>query len=399
MSPNSLLFGNQRVGFPTLAQKVMLKNNGSGPVQVTSVFTTNGAYTVTPAGPFTLAAQGGERELSVVFSPSAKGAASGELKVTTDETTATANVVTLSGNGVSMLELNPSSEVDFGVVPRNTNLMRTVLVKNLSTAPIQVVSVSIPGGTPFSIGAKPQSIASLSTGTIEVNFNPVNGGATSAEMTVETDALDSPHVLMLKGTGAVPQAHLSIPGGSGNAITELDFGGVQKNTTKTLLVRLRNIGTAPLDVFNPQLTAGAFSVSGLNATTLQPQTFIDFQVSFLPTVVGAAGATLTIPTNALTNTVLTLTGVGASPELKVDRASIFFGDARVGSSDNKVPVTVTNTGNAPVNVQSLPVDGPVRHRARHLAALPGPHRAELHLRGHLPALGTRDRHGLRHHHQ
>jgi len=96
----------------------------------------------------------------------------------------------------------------------------------------------------------------------------------------------------------------------------------------------------------------------LSAMTLQPGALIDFQVSFLPTVVGSAGATLTIPTNAVNSTVLTLTGVGAKPELKLDRTSIFFGDARVGSSDNKVPITVTNTGNAPVNVQSLPVSGP-----------------------------------------
>jgi MYXO-CTERM domain-containing protein len=82
-------------------------------------------------------------------------------------------------------------------------------------------------------------------------------------------------------------------------------------------------------------------------------------VSFRPEQAINYSDTLIIRSNAVGGmTTLNLSGMGAIPELRLDRTTIFFGDVRVGSRSTRVPITINNVGNADVSLQSLPVEGP-----------------------------------------
>ena len=362
VSPTALAFGNQPVGNPSAPQTVTVLNNGTGPVAITGISTTSGEYTLSPpVAPFTLAA-GQNRVLSVVFTPSSKASFPAELRLTTDETTPSAAPVALSGTGVTVLEMNPATAVNFGNVPRNQTVKRTVKLTNASGADIQISLIS-QVGAPFAVtGLSTGTLTARSTVTFEVSFTPTSAGPFNTVLSVQSNAVNTPYVLSLDGNGVVPQVQFSnpVPVGSppGAPIASVDFGGVQVNTTKQLSVRLTNTGQAPLDLQVPAQPGNGFGVSGLNAVTLQPGTFLDFQVSFQPSANVTSSATLTVTSNATNSpTVLSLTGSGAQPEIKVSRNSIFFGDARVGSDSSPVPITVSNTGNTDVTIQNLPVVG------------------------------------------
>ena len=358
--PTSLSFGTQIVGTSSAAQKVTVTNRGTGPVRIRgSSITGSTAFNVTPSTAFDLVA-GASAELSVTFSPTAKGAVSATLNLSTDETTSSAPAVSLSGTGVSWLEMSPATLLDFGEVPWKTTLKRTVTLTNKSSVPITITSVSSVVA-PFSVSgiSKDQIIPANSAIAFDVNFSPSTGGQFDGVLTLTSDAANSPHTLILTGTGIVPEGQFSLS--TGAVIASLDFKGVQVNGTKELVVRFKNIGKAPFASSSIALTYGntGFTYMGPASISLAPGAYIDFSVSFRPASTSTYNDTLTIVSNAVNSPMsLSLTGFGANPELKLDRTSIFFGDVRVGSTSDPVPITVNNTGNAEVTVQSLPVEGP-----------------------------------------
>jgi hypothetical protein len=106
VSAAALGFDDTRVGAQSLPGELRLSSNGSGVVRVMALAVT-GPYTVQakscPSVPFSLAA-GSECTLSVVFAPTAEGAAAGTLQVTTDAAPAVREVA-LSGNGEAKADL------------------------------------------------------------------------------------------------------------------------------------------------------------------------------------------------------------------------------------------------------------------------------------------------------
>jgi MYXO-CTERM domain-containing protein len=145
--------------------------------------------------------------------------------------------------------------------------------------------------------------------------------------------------------------------------TSLDFGEQRVGTTSTArTVTVSNIGSAPLRITRVSINEGSpFTVSPSAAFELAAGASERLAVTFNPTTVETTPATLTLSTDDTTSPTasVSLSGTGvSSPELKLDRGSIFFGDVRVGSASAKVPVTVSNTGSTGVTLQNLSVEGP-----------------------------------------
>lgn len=108
MSVRTLALGNIRLGTQSVPAELTLSANGSGMVRVTALVTSAG-FTVQPKScpslPFNLQA-GSECTLTVVFTPTAAGAATGQLTVTSDASNGTNQQVALTGSGEAAPELS-----------------------------------------------------------------------------------------------------------------------------------------------------------------------------------------------------------------------------------------------------------------------------------------------------
>ncbi len=108
LSVRALDFSTVRMGTQSVPSELTLSANGSGVVRVTGLLVSDG-WTVQPkscpALPFTLQA-GSECTLTVVYTPRAVGAVTGQLTVTSDATNGTTQQVALSGTGEAPPELS-----------------------------------------------------------------------------------------------------------------------------------------------------------------------------------------------------------------------------------------------------------------------------------------------------
>ncbi len=108
LSVRTLAFGSVRLGTQSLPLELTLSANGSGVVQVTGLLVSEG-WTVQPKScpslPFNLQA-GSECTLTLVFTPRAVGAATGQLSVSSDATNGSTQQVALTGTGEAAPELS-----------------------------------------------------------------------------------------------------------------------------------------------------------------------------------------------------------------------------------------------------------------------------------------------------
>jgi MYXO-CTERM domain-containing protein len=355
----SLSFEPQAVGTTSAAHKVKVSNKGTGTLRITEL-TVGNPFAVTPSLPFDLLA-GASQELSVTFSPTALGTATGTLSIRTNAPATPSATVSLSGNGVSWIEMSPSDTLDFGKVRVGDTSSRTVTLTNTSFVNVQLQFRSSLA-PPFTITGPslPMMLPAHATATFTVTYSPTAKGEATTSFVVVSDAFNNPHELKsIKGTGVVAVAEISLPGNSERLAT-LDFGDVRLTTSKVRTVRLSNIGDAPLTFTQPYVSdPSPFSYIGPSTLTLQPKTYIDFQVGFKPTESIISNDTLIIGSNAENDpSLLRLVGKGTYSEVKLDRDTVFFGDVRVGGISNPaVTVSISNPGTAELKVQNLSVTG------------------------------------------
>jgi MYXO-CTERM domain-containing protein len=115
LDPGSLDFGTVTVG-STAAKTTLVRNAGTGPLQVTGVTPCAGTparYTVSPAGPFSVAA-GQSATLTVTYAPTAAATDAGCLAIASDDPAhATVN---LAVSGVGAQPPVPSADADLDIV-------------------------------------------------------------------------------------------------------------------------------------------------------------------------------------------------------------------------------------------------------------------------------------------
>jgi hypothetical protein len=117
LTPGSLSFGNQDVGFASAPQVLTLTSNASGPLAVPVFATTPaGEYVVNQVACGSTLAAGTNCQIGVTFEPTATGAQTGTFAVSATNSPGPGSLIytgltaTLSGNGVDFtINLNPGS--------------------------------------------------------------------------------------------------------------------------------------------------------------------------------------------------------------------------------------------------------------------------------------------------
>jgi sugar lactone lactonase YvrE len=148
----------------------------------------------------------------------------------------------------------------------------------------------------------------------------------------------------------------------------LQFGSQANGTTSAALdVTIENTGDASLQLDSTVGTftgtdAADFALSGGNCgSTLLPGKTCTASVTFKPAATGARTASLSVPTNAAgTPQTVLLQGTGSTAAAAVASLSpttLAFPSTTVGSTATKLSTTLSNTGNATLNISGITLTG------------------------------------------
>ncbi|MDH6213466.1 choice-of-anchor D domain-containing protein [Streptomyces pseudovenezuelae] len=196
-TPGALNFGSVATGSTSAAQTVTVANPTGSAAPVSSV-SASGDYSQTNTCGSSIPANG-SCTVSVKFAPTATGSRNGALTVDAGGTT---NTVSLSGTGTApgpVLNTDPGSLSFAGTVVGSSAPAQTVTVTNSGTAPATVSAVVATGD--FSQSNNCSTLAVGASCTVSVGFKPTAGGSRAGNLSVTSNANNSPTTVSLTGTG------------------------------------------------------------------------------------------------------------------------------------------------------------------------------------------------------
>jgi len=277
LSPSSLTFSATVIG-STATQTVTLTNKGGANMNITNLTYAN-PFSVPSENCLGTLAGGASCQITVAFTPTASGPASGVLQIT-DTATGSPQGVSLSGTGITpaAVSLNTST-LSFGPqLVATTSAAQTVTLTNTGSASLSISGIAT--SQPFAETTNcPASLDGGASCTISVTFTPRASGAVNGAVTISDSAAGSPHTVSLTGNGldfsvSVTPASVTITSGAkaNYTVTVSELGGS----------------------FNHNVS---LSCSGLPA-----QSSCSFSPSGLTPGSGSAGSALTIKTTKANGT-------------------------------------------------------------------------------------------------
>ena len=357
VNPTTINFGDVTVG-STTSQSVTVMNTGNASVTITSAPVAGAGFSVTGLTlPLTLTA-GQSSSFSARFAPAATGAVSGNLQLVSNATTSP-NTITLNGNGTpapaGVLTPSPST-LDFGDVIVGNTASQTVQLTNSGNANLTITSAPVTGAGFSTTGLTlPLTLTPGQSSTFTARFAPGAAGAASGNISLASNASNSPTAVTLNGNGVAQVLTLSVNP------TNINFGDVTVGSTTSQSVTVMNTGNTNVTITSAPVVGAGFSVTGLTLPlTLTVGQSSSFTARFAPGSAGAVSGSVSLASNATTSpNVVTLNGNGVTVPvgtLVPSPSTVNFGGVIVGNTSSQT-VTLTNTGNADLTITSAPVAG------------------------------------------
>jgi hypothetical protein len=208
IAPASVSFGSVALG-DTASQSVTISNKGGSNLTVTQESTAAAGVTITGMSlPLTIAA-GKQAAFNVIFSPKAPGAVAGQVSVMTD-TSSSPNTVSVSGTGMAATAFLTTSApgLSFGNVTVGKSSALSVTLTNAGNSNVTLSKVNVSGARFSESGVSAGLIlAPGQSATLDATFSPVSTGNSSGNVTVESNATNSPATIALSGAGSQTSAH------------------------------------------------------------------------------------------------------------------------------------------------------------------------------------------------
>ena len=351
VTPGALAFGYENVGSTTAAQSVTVNNPGASAIAISSIVA-SGPFAETNTCGSTLAA-GASCTASVTFTPTAGGAATGELAIT-NSATASPIGASLSGTGLTSTTnlalgatLNASSSYS-GFPAGNANDGNTstywesndgagypqTLTANLGQSmSLGSVTLTLPPSSAWStrtetlsvLGSTNGSTWTTLVGSAGYTFNPSTGNTVSVNLPSGTN--DQYLELSFTGNTGWTAAQVSefeifpgttTSGGNPTATltaspSSLAFGSeATGSTTAAQTVTIQNTGSAAAAISGISAGTG-FAETNTCGGSLAAGASCTASVTFSPTAAQAYSANLTVSSNATDSTLtVPLTGTGTS---------------------------------------------------------------------------------------
>jgi hypothetical protein len=344
-NPASLAFGNVQVG-NNMSLSETLTNTGGSSLTISAAAASGSGFSLSGLSlPLTLTA-GQSTSFNVVFTPTASGAASGSVSITSNGGNPSLSIP-LSGTGATAGDLiaNPSS-VAFGNVQINSSKSLSETLTNSGGTSLTISAASATGaGYSLSGLSLPLTLTAGQSTSFTVTFAPTASGAVSGNVSITSNGSDSNLSIPLSGSGVTQGTLTANP-------TSLAFGNVQVGSNSSLSETLTNSGGSSLTISAASASGTGYSLSGLTLPlTLTAGQSTSFTVQFAPTASGAVSGSVSITSNGSNPSLsVALSGTGvAQGTLAANPTSEAFGNVQVGSSAS-LSQTLTNSGGSSLTI-------------------------------------------------
>ena len=248
------------------------------------------------------------------------------------------------------------TNLNFGDQTLNIPSTSLVTFTNSGNLPLDVTSIGITGANSLDFAEShdcPLSLSPHLSCAINVTFTPSAYGTRSGAISITDNASGSPQSVSISGSGVLPAVMFSS--------TTFNFGDQTVGTTSSAQVAtLTNTGLGTLIIKSLGIAgANGSEFTQLNScpSTLSSGNSCSISVTFAPNVLGDANASIIVVDNSQdSRQTLPLTGTGVTG-IGVSPASISFPNQYVGTSGLPQIVTVTNTGNTVLIVNTVSSSG------------------------------------------
>ncbi|WP_162537524.1 choice-of-anchor D domain-containing protein [Granulicella sp. WH15] len=394
IAPTTQTFASTAVGSTSSALTSIITNTTNQAIYLSSRSLTDATdFTQSDNCGGLIEANTGTCTVTFTFTPQSAGALTSTFSIHDLDHPASPLTVALSGNGTGVASapqatLTPPS-VDFGsVTTGTTSSAQNFTLSNTGTTSLGITSISLGGANPgsFSIDtdncatgatalarpahsvaaahsrANPRDIPALQSGTycqLYIVFSPTSAGSSTATLTIVDQA--GTQTSTLTGTGvatappATPQAALTPSSVNFNSVATGSSSAAQTFT-------LANHGNAALSISSISLGgAKSFAVGSNNCgASLAASASCTISVTFTPSAVGSATATLTIADNAPGSPQSsTLTGTGTASPAAADFTvtATPASQSITSGSSAAYSVNVASTGGAFAQAVALAASG------------------------------------------
>lgn len=352
LSLSSLSFSYQVVGKTSAAKSVTLTNTGNTALTVNSV-NVSGNFGETDNCAGNQVQPSNSCTIQVTFGPSSAASFSGILTIN-DSAGGSPQWVSLSGLGLRPVSLTPVS-MAFGTVNvGQTSTQQTATVTNNQSAALNLSFSASGNFSAVGSGSNPcgSTMAANGSCTISVSFAPTTNGSISGSLTLAHNALFSPQVVDLSGTGAsgsTPPLTFSP--------TSLSFTKVAVGTTTSKTLTVTNSSGASINISSVS-ASGNFSLSPTSPCVgaLTAGANCKFTVTFGPTNIGTVDGSVTVNDNAaVSQQTLSITGTTVLPVTLSTPSS--FGSQSVGTVSSAQVITLTNNESSTLSISNISVSG------------------------------------------
>ena len=206
--PSSISFGNVTVGV-TNTQTLTIRNPGTATLSVTQASLVGTGFSSSGLALPLSVPPGGSSAFTIGFAPASASNLSGSITFISN-TPSSPLVVPLGGTGIStnlQLSVSPTS-LSFGSLATGTSATQNVTLSNTGNASVSISQINL-GGTGFSAAgiALPLTLAAGQSTSFSVTFAPAATGSLPGNVTVVSNAANSPLAVALSGTGTLPVSH------------------------------------------------------------------------------------------------------------------------------------------------------------------------------------------------
>jgi hypothetical protein len=301
LSTTALNFGDINVN-TTTTQSVTLTSTGTAAVTIDAATLSGTGFTMAGASfPVTLQ-PGQSATLQVTFAPTAAGAVTGSILITSNATANPTSSVSLSGTG----DLATSG------LSSLTCTTTTYTAAGTDACTVTLSAAAPTGGLVITLASDNASVTVPASITVAAGSTTNRFTATIATFTTTQTATLTATANGVAKTFIIQMNDL-LPGLTLGS-TSIDFGSVTLNTPATQTLSVVSSGTATVNITAVTIAGTGFTVSGITApVALTSGQSATLDLQFDPTTAGPFTGTITIVSDAGTSTVaLTGTGVAAT---------------------------------------------------------------------------------------
>jgi hypothetical protein len=369
---SSIDFGQVAAGKTSTSNLGQIYNGGNQPLTISAISLAGSAFTIQTGGANGCSAggqiaPGALCQLSIVFAPTHPGLYTGAIAVTSNSlnnTDAIQNLVVQGETYGAYASVSPATLAFGSQTTGTTSTTQTVTVTNNGYG--EPIGFNAPSSSNAAFTVTPgtctTTLAVGSSCQLYLTFSPT--AVQSYSGTISIGYVGDTVGDRATATFAVTGAGTGTPAASITPAGPLAFGNQTVNTTSaTQTLTLSNAGTAALSISSIAISGANpadFAETNNCGSSLAAGASCAIQVSFTPASVASFSASVAITDNATGSPQsVSLTGTGTAvpvPVATLAPTSLAF-SATTGTTSAAQTTTLTNSGNAALNIASIAIGG------------------------------------------